>query len=310
MVRSRQWTIYGVVYWQQRSRLCRERLRSGGERAWESRGELRSWQADSKTARWSWTMRMEMSSGEKGWQSVPAATIHCTALQLQAYRHALGARCFKLVGVLWVLGFRGTVSFCWALLGFSGVAGGDCRPVQTLRPKNWEAKRGKEAWVGKCTSANRWVEAPGSQACTCTCSSTGWSCHGPRPTTHLEGKERTLGLGMGFRAVRFGDADWGRGPRTVWRLFLCASGLESSRLERDPSPRRGNRGNAARSLSVLSWPSSPFPAPWFLPPLGPPVPPCLPRLLHRSRSRFPTAHHLAFRQLELGRASHWASLII
>lgn len=94
----------------------------------------------------------------------------------------------------------------------------------------------------------------------------------PRATAHhppRRGKERTLGLGTGFRAVRFGDADWGRGPRAVWRLFLCAWGLESSRLERDPSPRRGNRGNALVSLSVLSWPSSPFPAPWFLPPLGP-----------------------------------------
>lgn len=31
----------------------------------------------------------------------------------------------------------------------------------------------------------------------------------------------------------------------------------------------GTVGTQLVSLSVLSWPSSPFPAPWFLPPLGP-----------------------------------------
>lgn len=218
----------------------------------------------------------------------------------------------SLLGCFGCLDSGGTVSFCWALLGFSGVAGGDCRPVQTLRPKNWEAKRGKEAWVGKCTSANRWVEAPGSQACTCTCSSTGWSCHGPRPTTHLEGgRSEPLGWEWGFRAVRFGDADWGRGPRTVWRLFLCASGgarVVSTGTRPKPSEREPwerSSFTVRPVLALVSLPCSLVPSS-----LGTPVPPCLPCLLHRSRSRFPTAHHLAFRQLELGRASHWASLII
>lgn len=170
MVRSRQWTIYGVVCWQQRSRLCRERLRSGGERAWESRGELRSWQADSKTARWSWTMRMEMgwdderSSGEKGWQSVPAPTIHCTALQLQAYGHALGARCFKLVGVLWVLGFWGDRL---VLLGAACIFRGGrwrlqtCAYPETQELGSKKRKRGMGRKVHFCKSLGGGSRIPG-----------------------------------------------------------------------------------------------------------------------------------------------------
>lgn len=166
--------------------------------------------------------------------------------------------------------------------------------MQTLRPKDWEAKRGKEAWkVGKCTSANRWVEAPGSQAC--TCSSTGWSCH----TAHhppRRGKERTLGLG--FRAVRFSDADWLRGW-TEKKLalsgdFLCVPPRGPSLAwSATQALGEGTVGTQLVSLSCLG-PRLPSLLPGsFLP--GTPVPPCLPRLLHRSR--FPTAHHLAFRQL-------------
>lgn len=188
----------------------------------------------------------------------------------------------------------------WALLGFSGVAGGDGRPVQTLRPKNWEAKGEKEAWkVGKCTLQFAGVEAPpGSQACPQLD-----RLVLPRPTTRLQGgKERTLGLG--FRAVRFGDADWGGGLALSGDFSLClvgarvSTGTRPKPSEREPWERRCSSYCAV--LALVSLPCSLVPS---IP--GTPVPPCLPRLLHRSR--FPTAHHLhlAFRQLE--RALHWAT---
>ena len=121
---------------------------------------------------------------------------------------------------------------------------------------------------------------------------------------HPRGKERTLGLG--FRAVRFGDAD-SLYEQAGKNSHCLATFFDDSALERDPGPRRGNRsrGNAARHtvlpapLSCLG-PRLPSLLPGsFLP--GAPVPRCLPLLLHPSR--FPTAHHyLSFGIPAVGRA--------
>lgn len=75
------------------------------------------------------------SSGEKGWQSVPAPTAHCK------HTNTPWVRVASSLGALgaWIPG---------GLLGFSGVAGGDCRPVQTLRPKN-ESKKRKRGMEGR-----------------------------------------------------------------------------------------------------------------------------------------------------------------
>lgn len=132
-------------------------------------------------------------------------------------------------------------------------------------------------------------------------SSTGWSCHGPPPASK---GGRSEPLGWDFELSDLGTLIGG-GDSHCLATFLCASSGLESRLERDPSPRRGNRGNAAARLTVLSWPSSPFPAPWFLQSLEP-------LCLHACRvcciapdSPQHTICIWAFRQL--GRALHWAT---
>lgn len=81
-----------------------------------------------------------------------------------------------------------------------------------------------------------------------------------------------------------------RSSHCLATFFVClgarvSPGARPKPSEREPWERSSSHCPVLALVSLL--PGS------FLP--ATPVPPCLPRLLHRSR--FPTAHHLAFRQL-------------
>lgn len=190
MVRSRQWTIYGVVGL---AALLAEKvspLSRGVEKWWVSLGVERRAQVmeggqqdgavelDSEDG-----MR---SSGEKGWESVPAPTAHCKHTNTPWVRVAssLGALGAWIPGVVW---------FC---LGTAWIFRGGrwrlqtCADAETQGLGSKKRKRGMEGRkVHFCKSLGG---APGSQVC--TCSSTGWSCHGPPPASKGEGANPWAGI--------------------------------------------------------------------------------------------------------------------
>lgn len=228
------------------------------------------------------------SSGEKGWESVPAPTAHCKHTNTPWVRVAssLGALGAWIPGVVW---------FC---LGTAWIFRGGrwrlqtCADAETQGLGSKKRKRGMEGRkVHFCKSLGGGSRIPGLHLQLDRLVL-------PRPTTRLEGG-RSEPLGWDFELFDFGP------------LIGCVGGskrsshcLATARVSTGTRPKPSEREPWERSsshcpvLALVSLPCSLVPS---LP--GTPVPPCLPRLLHRSR--FPTAHPFG-----IPAVGSWASIAL